>query len=98
MIEGTSTTWRTARPDRLIWALWESDYSVFDGSTGETHLLSELPAEVLRQLSQGPVSRAALTANLARLCGVEDTPDWGGKISSILGELADLELIEPVTP
>lgn len=98
MIEGTSTAWRATRPDRVIWAHWEVDYSVFNGNTGETHLLSELPAEVLRQLSPGPMTEADLTANLALLCEVAETPDWARKIAGILADLADLELIEPVSP
>jgi PqqD family protein of HPr-rel-A system len=87
-----------AAPNRLLWAQWESDYSVFDGGTGDTHLLSELPAEVLRQLSQGAMTEAALTAKLARLCEVEETDDWMRKIAGLLAELADIELIEPIGP
>jgi PqqD family protein of HPr-rel-A system len=98
VIEGTSTQWRAVRPNRLIWAPWDGDYSLFDGSTGDTHLLSGLPAEVLRQLSQGPMTGPQLTATLAQLCEVEETPDWTRKIAGILADLADLELIEPTTP
>lgn len=98
MMSRTFRLWRAARPQRVIWAQWGVDYSVFNGNTGETHLLSELPAEVLRQLSQGPLTEAALVQGLARLCEVEETTDWSEKISGILSDLAHLELIEAVSP
>jgi PqqD family protein of HPr-rel-A system len=90
--------WQATTPKLVTWAHWDDDYSLFNGSTGETHLLSELPAEVLRQLSQGPLTKAALTSILAQLCEVEETPDWSDKIVGILRELAELELIEPIDP
>lgn len=98
MNQGSDEYWRVPRPQRLLWAEWNTDYSVFNGNTGETHLLSELPAEVLRQLSRGPVSQAALTSTLAGLCEVEGTSGWSEKIADLLEELADLELIEPMAP
>jgi PqqD family protein of HPr-rel-A system len=90
--------WHAPRSHLLLWATWESDYSVFDGATGDTHLLSELPAEMLRQLSKRPMSWPQLSATLAQLCEVEETRDWAGKVADILKDLADLELVEPVTP
>jgi len=96
MADNASTQWQAIRPELWIWADWEADYGIYDGGTGETHLLSELPAEVLRQLSRHVMTAAALTANLASLCEVEMAPAWTRKIGGILSELADLELIEPV--
>ena len=45
------------------------------------------------------MTEADLTASLARLCEVEETPGLGEKdLRAYLSELADLELIEPITP
>jgi PqqD family protein of HPr-rel-A system len=98
MADNASTQWQAIRPELWIWADWEADYGIYDGGTGETHLLSELPAEVLRQLSRHVMTEAALTAKLARLCEVEETDDWMRKIAGLLAELADIELIEPIGP
>jgi PqqD family protein of HPr-rel-A system len=98
MIAGTSALWRTVRPELILWSPWETGCSVFNGNTGETHLLSELPAEVLRQLSNAPMTGEALAKELARLCEVEETPDWPEKISQILSELAEIEVIESIAP
>jgi PqqD family protein of HPr-rel-A system len=94
----TEVDWGVPRSHLLLWAAWESDYSVFDGGTGETHLLSELPAEMLRQLSKRPMSWPRLSATLAQLCEVEETRDWARKVADILRDLADLELVEPIAP
>jgi PqqD family protein of HPr-rel-A system len=96
MAEDAPLFWQAVGPDRVIFAHWEADYSVFNGNTGETHLLSELPAEVLRQLSEVPMTGEALATNLAKLCEVEETPDWACKVADILKDLADLDLVELV--
>ncbi len=90
--------WQVQRPQRLMWAQWEGEYSVFDPETGDTHLVNELPAEVLRQLAQASLTAAELAAVLADLCEVAPSPDWQGKIAGILADLADMELIDSDTP
>ena len=94
MEQSPESRWRVTRPERLLWAQWESDTSIFQGDTGETHLVSELPAEVLRELARSSMTQTELTGRLATLCNIDPSADWAEKIASILRDLADLELVE----
>ena len=88
----------TGRGRQLRWACWEGEYqySVFDPGTGETHLLNEFPAEILRQLDQGADSVARLAAALADACGVENDARWAAQVASTVATLWRLGLIEPL--
>jgi len=88
--------WRQTDPAALIWESWGSAYGVFDRSTGETHLINELPAEVLRRLSGGPQSARLLAHAIAEDCDIEYDPAWQRKIESILQSLHTLRLIEQI--
>lgn len=94
----TGAVWQVRRPDRLHWACWDSEFSLFDEQTGETHLINALPAEVIRELEQGPLGLPALSARLAQLCDIEDTPEWRMRISGVLGLLKSLELLDANEP
>lgn len=88
-------TWQTCR--HLIVEDWGDDCSVFCPATGETHLLSALPNEILQELSATDSTTEELAASLARSCEIACTPEWLRKIADILRELANLELIEHPT-
>lgn len=87
--------WRAVAPQGLAWHRWETgEYSLFDANSGETHLLSELPATLLQRLVASPCRLDALCAELATLCEVADDGAWQAKISTLLDGLAMMELIE----
>jgi len=86
--------WAAVDASALHWMPWETDTSLFNGDTGETHLLSELPATALRALCQRPWAFEALCSHLARLCDTDNDAHWHSKIAGILGGLENLELIE----
>jgi len=69
---------------------------VFSRLTGETHLLSALPAEVLRMLTEGEKSGAELATATGALCEVTVDEDWLNGIDRILQRLEALFLVEPV--
>lgn len=98
MYTPTLTGLLTGRGGQLDWASWEGEYqySVFDPGTGETHLLNEFPAEILRQLDQGVDSVARLAAVLAAACGVENDAPWAARVESTVVTLWRLSLIESV--
>jgi PqqD family protein of HPr-rel-A system len=77
----------------LIWEEWEDTYILFHRGTGETHLLNEMPAEILRML-QYPRRLDDLSVELARLAEAEDNPSWRRKILHVLEELESLSLVE----
>ena len=86
--------WVAMNPAAALIIQWERDNSVFNRDTGETHLLSELPATALRALCQRPWAFEALCSHLARLCDTDNDAHWHSKIAGILGGLENLELIE----
>lgn len=89
--------WRVSERTRLAWVDWDDGYSsVFSGETCETHLLSTLPAEILRDLQGAMATEAELADRFAMACEVEANGEWHEKISGILRDLACADLIEAV--
>jgi PqqD family protein of HPr-rel-A system len=86
--------WRALPAGCLLWEPWEEGYAVFCAATGETHLLAELPGEVLRRLSEAPRAVAELADDLAADCQVESSPEWRAKVWGIVCDLRQLELVE----
>ena len=85
--------WRAVDPDQLLWESWEDTHAVFCRTTGETHLVNELPAEVLRELGKSPHSVDELAKLLAARCGVEDSDAWHRKIATVVEGLRLVELL-----
>ena len=86
--------WSLVNPDSLTWAVWDQHNALFHGETGETHLLSELPALLLRALADAALSEQALCALAARECDTRSDEPWRQKIHAILLNLEQLELVE----
>jgi PqqD family protein of HPr-rel-A system len=85
--------WGFSRWEDLTWVQWEQDYSVFDRLTGETHLLNELPAEILRRLARKPQTLDSLAEDLAGECGFRSDAAWRERIAAIVRNLETLELL-----
>ena len=75
-------------------APWGAHSSVFNPRTGDTHLLSILPAEILGLLIQGPLDLSEISDRMALLCETPNTPEWTEKMSSLTEELVRLELVD----
>jgi len=75
---------------------WTRDWSVFNPETGETHLISELPAATLRLLAKDSQPLAHFAADLAKECGVEMSTAWEKKVAGVLTDLEQIELVEQV--
>ncbi|NBC13763.1 MAG: HPr-rel-A system PqqD family peptide chaperone [Gammaproteobacteria bacterium] len=93
-----SLFWTAVNADVLRWVAWEADNAVFDGETGETHLLSELPALLIHTLAAGPQDVEALSALTAAECDTALNDAWRDKIHRLLIDLAHLELVEQTAP
>ena len=84
-----------AIPSRdMVSVEWEEDYTVYHRRSGETHLLSPLPMEVLHLLQTRPLSLRELSTELAKLCEVAFDDGWLKKIQGILLDLEKLSLVE----
>jgi PqqD family protein of HPr-rel-A system len=82
------------RPELMV--SWGSDCSVFNPLTGDTHLISILPAEILWLLSDGPLGAREIAERMAELCETPNSPAWNEKIDALLEGLMREELIEPL--
>lgn len=90
--------WGVPRWSDYLWAQWQSGYSLYDCGTGETHLLNELPAEILRLLAAEPRSEEAVAAVLAADCEVVDDAQWRERIGAVISSLAALDLVSRLEP
>ena len=90
--------WHVISPDDLLWEAWETEYTLFDRNSGETHLINELPAQILRILTESPKTTFDLTEELSRLCEVENNEHWRQQTLTTLGNLESLGLIETQDP
>ena len=95
-LDDRNPRWQGAEEASLLWEDWGSAYSVFSPTTGETHLIAELPAEVLRQLSRSRPRITELSETLAKLCETENSAEWQRKIAAIVENLESLELVQRV--
>ncbi len=84
------TTWKIVSSAELRWQVWEDQSVVYHSASGDTHLLASLAAGALRCLEEEPATVEQLLALLP-----QSSRDM---IASLLDELNDLELIEPVVP
>lgn len=57
-------------------------------------MIAELPAEVLRQLTQSRPRIDELAETLATLCETDNSTDWQRKIAAIVEDLHSLELVQ----
>ena len=73
---------------------WGAHSSVFNRRTGDTHLLSILPAEILGLLTECPLELSEISDRMAQSCETPNTPEWTEKISSLIEELVRLELVD----
>lgn len=73
----------------------EGCYSLFDPGPSLTHLIGELPAAILRQLTQSPLGLDDLTTGLAAAYAVPVDPGWRAAVEQSIDGLVALELVEP---
>ena len=83
-----------AHSENLIWAEWESSFTLFNRATGETHLLSPIPAEILFLLSDNPTDIDTLAQKLSTRCGTSCTSEWTAQTAESVARLQSLELVE----
>jgi PqqD family protein of HPr-rel-A system len=78
----------------LEWASWGDDHALFCLRTGETHIIGNLPAQVLRRLETSPTSAEELARDIASSYNETADVDWLDEITRILDDFQSLELIE----
>lgn len=87
------TRWQAIGGADLLWRAWDDGHVVYNTGSGDTHLLDETAAEVLRALQRGPMDVTALAALVAPVRGY--TPeDAEAYALELLKELERLALVE----
>ncbi len=78
----------------LSFVEWDENVSLYNGGTGDTHLLNLFPFEVLLSLVPGHGTIASISMHMAAICGEEDNQQWRSNILKILMQLEELELVD----
>lgn len=71
----------------------------FDPASGDTHLLKNFAAYLLKQLAAQPMGIEELTARISRDIDPRDLPDLSNlqnTIAELLDELTALDVVEPL--
>lgn len=86
--------WRVIPGQALVYRCWDDEAVLYNDLSGATHLLGAAAICLLEALRAGPASRTALAVRLLAEFELDDA-DLGEELDSLLGELAQLSLIEP---
>ena len=86
--------WRTYP---LIWKSWAEEYLVFNKASGNTHLITPIAARALRLLENAPVTVGEIAKKMATEADVDVDDELVDQVATLVANLDDLGLIEPVT-
>jgi PqqD family protein of HPr-rel-A system len=93
-MQGSSGTCLTTRRNDLIREDFGDTRAVFDRRSGETHLLTPLPALVLQALGNEPLDFASLLSKLSEADAVTLDDEARARILAALQFLEQAELVE----
>jgi PqqD family protein of HPr-rel-A system len=94
--ERKSAVWALMSSGDVLFRSWDDDglVAVYDGLSGDTHLVSPLAGEILRLLKTGPLTPEMLHRHLA--AAFEDRDDADAALDMIrtaLSQLQDIHLV-----
>lgn len=95
-VDGACPAWQLMRGQSLVYRCWDDEAVLYNDLSGATHLLGPAALCVLEALRPGPAVVAALAASLQNEFDV-DQDSLAGELDALLGELARLSLIKPVS-
>ncbi len=88
--------WGISREAPLLWRSWDDDeYVVYSSASGDTHLINEVTAEVLRQLERSELAFSDLVHNVAQTLGTEPDEQIETHVARLLVYLDQIGLVEP---
>lgn len=95
-MEQNGEVWRLNPCARLHWLFWDEDHIVFNAASGQTHVLNELGAAILRLLEEHYLNHTEIGQRLVAQYEelVLDT-ELSAAIEALLANLDILGLIEP---
>ena len=92
----TGVIWQSAPVERLLMQEWDGESVVFDGCSGDTHLLDLVGTSVLRGLRAGIATREDLAAFVASELQLEPSSGLLAGVDETLATFERLRLAEPV--
>ncbi len=90
--------WSTIANGALYWESWDEQHAVFDSLSGETHLLPELTAQVLRKLGGHACTARQLAEALYAETDESCEEHFVLDITRLLQQLQAVGLVEESAP
>lgn len=89
--------WRTRQGAELLWRSWDTDeILVFDVTSGDTHLVNDLTAEILQVLDRASLDVNGLCREIAgSLSPGDESDEFQSNVAKLLDHLDRLGLVEP---
>jgi PqqD family protein of HPr-rel-A system len=95
---GAEPYWSTLASDALYWESWGEQYALFDNLSGETHLLPELTARVLRKVDERACTARQLAESLCAETDESCVEHFVKDITRLLQQLQVVGLVEKSAP
>lgn len=86
--------WQVAAENELLFRSWGDEFVVYNGATGDTHLLGLAAAQVILKLQQTPTDAVSLAEWVAPLLQTEPDDEFVLFIEQILTDFDSLGIIE----
>ena len=86
--------WQVAAEKEFLFRSWDDEFVVYNGATGDTHLLGLVAAQVMLKLQQTPMDAASLAEWVAPLLQTEPDDELVFVIEQILTDFDSLGIIE----
>ena len=90
--------WNAIPAPDLYLRSWDDETVVYNGLSGDTHLISAAAADILAELRRGPMDQASLLSSMAALWETQPDPELDAGIGQLLAELDTLGLVVQVSP
>jgi PqqD family protein of HPr-rel-A system len=87
--------WQVADENEFLFRSWGDEFVVYNGVTGDTHLLGLVAAQVMLKLQQTPADAVSLAEWVAPLLQIEPDDELVFAIEQILTDFDSLGIIEP---
>lgn len=80
----------------LVWQNWDRDeYVVYHTGSGDTHLVNEIAAAILRELEGDALDARELAGRVADALDCDTDADFPPYVEQLLLRLDELGLVEP---
>ncbi len=86
--------WQVASVNELLFRSWDDEFVVYNGATGDTHLLGQVAAQMMLKLQKTPADAVSLAEWVGSLQQIEPDDEFVLFIEQILTDFDSLGIIE----